>query len=404
MADGAADGATKLRLAYVCAGDPLNVLSWSGTPYYMLEALRREFEVVEVIRQPWASWFTLLRKVFRRLSGGTIDLYWWPALTRIAAARALDALERAPADVVFVVAASPIGAEIAKRRPVAYFSDATFDLITNYNLALRRLAPPLKRSAHMLESRCLQDSLVSLLPSDWARNSAIHDHGGDPNRIFVVPWGANLPAHEVTPPEARSKEEWRLLFVGIDWVRKGGDVALATVAEMQRRGHKVHLDIVGSLPPEPVQAEGVTFHGFLDKRNDGQRRKLEALFRDAHIFFLPTRAEALGIVFAEAASYALPAVSYRTGGISAMVVDGETGLLLEEGAPPEAFADAMIDLLSDWDRYLTMAHAAPERSKSTLNWPAWAREVRRTVTRMLDARGASSKDAGGKFVSTRQRG
>ena len=383
MRDGSLDKPSKLRLAFLCAGDPLDVLTWSGTPYHMLQALKGEFEVVEPIRQPWPAWFDFMRRALRRLSKGKVDIYWWPFLTTLAAGGTISSIADMNCDVAFVVAASPIGAELFRRKPVAYVSDATFALMENYNHRLRRLTPQLKRWASDTEARCLDGSLASFLPSDWARDSAIRDHGGDPEKVFVVPWGSNMTAENPTPPEQRSKDKWRLLFVGTDWVGKCGDIALDTVAEMRRRGHDVHLDIVGCLPPNGQAAvEGVTFHGFLNKQNPAERATLYDLFRSAHAFFLPTQAEALGIVFAEAASYGLPSISYDTGGISGMVVHGETGLLLPEKASPIAFADAMTSLFGDWDTYLRMAHAAPARADKVLNWPAWAREVRRLLTEL----------------------
>jgi glycosyltransferase involved in cell wall biosynthesis len=103
------------------------------------------------------------------------------------------------------------------------------------------------------------------------------------------------------------------------------------------------------------------------------------------MFFLLTRSEALGIVFAEAASYALPSVSYDTGGISAMVVDGETGRLAPEGSSAEVFADTLSGLMDDRETYLRMSNAALRRSEQTLNWPAWARDVRQRVAKAVGA-------------------
>src|SRR5205814_6771554 len=71
-------GSKRLRLAYVCSGDPLDVRTWSGTPFHMLEALRRRADVVEVIRKPWSTWFDLGRRALRRLSGGRYVVYCSP--------------------------------------------------------------------------------------------------------------------------------------------------------------------------------------------------------------------------------------------------------------------------------------------------------------------------------------
>jgi glycosyltransferase involved in cell wall biosynthesis len=366
----------RLSLAFLCAGDPLNVRTWSGTPAYMLEALKSQFDVVKVVREPWPKWFVLARRAIRRLTKGSIDLYWSPFWTRIASAGTVSEIEKSGCDVVFAAAVTPICAQLVTRFKTVFVSDATQSLIANYYPHHARLAPSMKAAAAALETRCIAEADLSLFPSDWAANSAIRDHGGSPGQVMTVPWGANLAATRVTPPETRSTNEWRLLFVGVGWHGKGGDIALKTVAEMRRRGHFVHLDVVGSAPSDPPpQIEGVTFHGFLDKNLEADRATLGALFSAAHAFFLPTRFEALGMVFAEAASYALPAISHRTGGIPGTVVDGETGLLLEEGASPEAFATALIALFEDRPRYLKMARAALFRSQVTLNWTSWATRV-----------------------------
>lgn len=367
----------------MCAGDPLDVLTWSGTPLHMLTALQQEFDVTPIIRRPWAPWFDFARRVVRRLSGGAIDLYWWPAWSALAASRTISQIALSDCDAVFAVAITPICAELIKRRSTIFVSDATQASMVNYNPRHSALAPWLKRSAAALESFCIRNAKLSLFPSDWASRSAVRDHGGSPDRVVQIPWGANLVADEIVLPEARSATEWRLLFVGANWAGKGGDIALETVAEVRRRGYAVHLDVVGSEPEQKMQLEGVTFHGFLDKNVPADHERIKSLFAAAHVFFLPTRFDALGIVFAEAASFATPAVSYRTGGVPSMVVDGETGVLLEEGAPAQAFADALVALLSDRRRYVRMCYAAQEVSHRRLNWTAWAAEVRRAVEAQL---------------------
>ena len=80
-------------------------------------------------------------------------------------------------------------------------------------------------------------------------------------------------------------------------------------------------------------------------------------------------------MIAESASFGLPAISYRTGGLPSNVMDGETGILIEEGASADAFADAIQGLMSNPDRYREMANAALRFSRETLNWDSWARSL-----------------------------
>jgi glycosyltransferase involved in cell wall biosynthesis len=375
MTEPSGQAAPRLRLAFICAGDPLDMRTWSGTPAHMLQTLRQHFDIVDVVTEPFPAWFIFLRRALRRLTGGAIDIMWSRFWTSRISAKAVTELVKSDCDYVFAVAVTPITAYVVSRKPTVFLSDATQSLMSGYNPHHIRLAPWLKRSAAALESESIGKAAVCLFPSNWAMLSAISDHGGRPDRVITAPWGANLVADSITDPDSRSATDWRLLFVGTDWYGKGGDTALAAVAKMRGEGRNVHIDIVGSAPTPLRQIDGVTFHGFLNKNLEADRVRLNELFRAADVFFLPTRFDALGIVFAEAASYALPAVSYRTGGVPAMVVDQETGLLLEEGADADAFASALTGLLADRERYLKMSYAALQRSRNTLNWSAWGKRV-----------------------------
>ena len=64
-----------------------------------------------------------------------------------------------------------------------------------------------------------------------ARRARSRDHGADPEKVEVAPFGANMrithTREDVVAAVAhRPPESCRLLFVGVDWYRKGGDRAL----------------------------------------------------------------------------------------------------------------------------------------------------------------------------------
>lgn len=342
----------------------------------MLQALGKEFDLGLVIRKPWRPGFPFLRRLVRRLSFGKIDLFWSPTWTRFGAGPTVERLRRSDSDMAFVVAATPICALLNSTNKTVFVSDATQSAMVNYNPRFSSLTANLKTRAAQLETTSISRSMVAFFPSRWARSSAIKDHAASPDRAFQVPWGANLPSVDIKPPEERSLDEWRILFVGINWVGKGGDIVLKTAELLRNRGRRVHFDIVGSVPSTPPPAiEGVTFHGFLNKNVEEHRDRLTALFQNAHMLILPTQFEALGLVVAEAASFAVPSISYDTGGVSGNFDPGKTGILLETSAGPEEFSREIEDLLSDQSRYVAMAHAAMNYSENRLNWPAWAREV-----------------------------
>lgn len=390
LADQAPAG-SRLRLGFVCSGDPLDVRTWSGTPFHMLEALRQHADVVEVIRKPWSSWFHFVRRAMRRLSKGRYDLYWSPFWSRLGSYSTVAAMTRTTCDAVIAVAVTPIAARLAEKTPTIFISDATFFVMSDYYIGFQRLGASLKRDAQELEKSAILGARLATFPSRWAQSSALEHFQADRETTLQIPWGANMVARATIPVETRPMRPWRLLFVGVDWYVKGGDTALQTFEILRARGCEVELDIVGCAPSNPPpKIKGVHFHGFISKNTPEGRDRLEELFRRAHLFLLPTRFDAFPTVIAESASFGLPAISYRTGGLSSNVLDGETGILIDEGMPPEAFADAIMDLMSKPDRYREMANAAFRFSHETLNWDSWARSIVSAISEDMKRRNASA--------------
>jgi glycosyltransferase involved in cell wall biosynthesis len=201
----------------------------------------------------------------------------------------------------------------------------------------------------------------------------------------VVPFGANLerlPEHTAVEASiaARPLDVCRLLWVGVDWKRKGGPQTLEIATAMHAAGVSVELTLVGCEPPDrSALPSWVRVEGFISKREPAGEARLAALFARSHFFVMPSNAEAYGLVYAEAAAFGVPAVAIRTGGVPTIIVDGETGLLEAPDAGAERYAIRMLALLRDRAAYERMARAARSRAEAKLNWDVAGREVMRLL-------------------------
>ena len=147
------------------------------------------------------------------------------------------------------------------------------------------------------------------------------------------------------------------------------------------RGRNLAVDIVGCAPPRAVP-EFVTVHGYIDKRTPDGRLSLSRLFRQATLLLLPTRADCVPMVIAEAYAHALPVVATDVGGVASAVTDGLTGRLVPLAATAADWAAAVVNVLEPADRYVAASRAAHDLFHSTLNWSS---AVDRVV-RILQAR------------------
>ncbi len=165
----------------------------------------------------------------------------------------------------------------------------------------------------------------------------------------------------------RGKDSLELLFVGVDWARKGGAIAVETARLLNLAGIRTTLRVAGARP-EGDYPEFVEFLGFINKNTSDGLRKLDELFRRADFFILPTLAEAAGIVFAEASSFGLPILTYATGGATDCVRNGVAGFCLPPGAPPSEFARTIARIHADPAEYLNLSFGASLEYEILLNW------------------------------------
>jgi glycosyltransferase involved in cell wall biosynthesis len=103
----------------------------------------------------------------------------------------------------------------------------------------------------------------------------------------------------------------------------------------------------------------------------GSRGDVEELLPRTDLVVLPTRSEALPTVLMEAAASGVASVATAVGGVPEVVVDGETGWLVDEAAPAP-FAAALCAALSDPAEIRRRGRAARMRAESHFSSAAWA--------------------------------
>ncbi|MGH9765502.1 MAG: glycosyltransferase, partial [Blastocatellia bacterium] len=226
----------RLRIAYLTINDPTDRRSWSGTDYCMARALEKHCGELFLMGplQPLSQMAgKSIRRVFNLLGRTYLPAHTMSA-SKILGRMADRKLSETSCDVVFAPAGSSVLAHLQTKLPIVYLSDVTFRLIAGYYPEFSRLLASQGRMADQIEQLAIQKAAQLIYPSSWAARSAIEDYGADPRKVHVVPFGANLehpPSREQAvrvPPSDRC----RLLFVGVNWERKRGGIALETLLEL----------------------------------------------------------------------------------------------------------------------------------------------------------------------------
>jgi len=362
---------------------------FSGTPHFMTKALEKHCGAVRCLGPVTSLVETAARafnKASRLVTGKRYDFVHSRMLSRRYARLFERKLRHAPVDVLFAPMASTEIAFLNTGLPVLYSSDTTFRGLKDYYPGFSNLLEFSAREADFMERSAIARARLLVYPSRWAAESAVRDYQADAAKVHVIPYGANL--EDAPPAEAalrpRPSDVCRLLFVGVDWVRKGGDIAVETLTALHAMNIPAELTVCGCTPPAGLGVPGLRVIPFLDKGDAAQRRKLEDLYLGSHFLLLPTRNECYGIVFCEANAFGVPAIATDTGGVSEIIRQGRNGFMLPLAARGAEYADVIAGLWRDPGRYREMAADARSEFDHRLNWDAWAVAVGKLLREIVE--------------------
>jgi trehalose synthase len=111
---------------------------------------------------------------------------------------------------------------------------------------------------------------------------------------------------------------------------------------------------------------------------------VNALQRHATVITQKSLAEGFGLTVAEAIWKARPVVASRIGGIQSQIIDGETGVLLDDPRDLEAFGEAVTGLLADLERAGRIGERARERVRDEFTSPRSLLDYLRVIENVLE--------------------
>lgn len=354
--------------------DPRDPRSWSGTPFSVWSALRARSDVdvtlLGPLRPPLRT-IEAVRKAWWQAQG---QRYLWEREPRILThyrSTNADLLARSRPDVVLALGTVPAAA-LPPGTPYVVYVDTTFELNVDYYETMTSVCARSRRLGEEVDQVAFQRARHVVATCEWAAESITGHYGVPPERVSVIPIGAQhtwpgSTADLAALVPARLEQPVRLTWIGVEWERKGGDIAVEVASELHRRGVPVELHLAGLTPPSSVSSlPYVRSHGFIDART--RFDDLVTLFVSSFALLLPSRAENSSVVLADAASFALPSLASDTGGMRTMVEDDVNGRVLPLDATPADYADVITTWWSQPATYLGLAARSRRRFEAELNW------------------------------------
>lgn len=201
-----------------------------------------------------------------------------------------------------------------------------------------------------LEQECFNRAAHILTWNEQARTSVIQDYGIQPSKVSTVHPSVPLDLFLNLKREPRQAgDKVRLLFVGNDFERKGGEDLLAIFQE--HLSAECELDIATNSPLSIQPRENLRIHRGLQPLS----LDLLNLYRAADIFVLPSHEDVFPMVFIESMAAGLPSIATKVLAVPELVRDGLNGILIEPGNKI-ALAKALQTLIADENLRVTMGN------------------------------------------------
>jgi len=193
--------------------------------------------------------------------------------------------------------------------------------------------------------------------------------------VTVAPLGVNLDVFPVSPSQKEPLSPLEMVFIGKNWARKGGDIALATLDELLARGVDARLKIIGPSLPKARAHSNVDVLGYIDKHRPNEVKIYEDTLRNAHILISPTRADCTPMVVAEANMFSCPVAITEVGGVGSLIKNCVNGEMLQVEDGPKEWADVIERMTVKNPDYDSLCLSSFEYARLRLSWEAWAQTI-----------------------------
>lgn len=338
---------------------------WGAMSHYVYKQLDQEFEVIVIdkIDPPYPFFQKLISKILR-VSGmrGVFTAFASSRLQKIG--RLVESKINNSARLNFFHGATP-WLNVKSQLPYAVYLDASFfSYVTTYHRSATFDQVQLK-NIFKKEAFFLKKAKAVFFSSHFALEQARNAYKLSRKNLFVAGLGGGIPLNETI--RKKSSENY-FLFVGFDFVGKGGRKAVAALELLRKKYPDVKLKVVGHKPRIIGTDSGIDYVGKIDKDKPGELEKLGLLFSNALALVLPTDRDMTPLVIVEAGYYGCPTISVNNFGITEMIPSVQNGLLLNARPSVKNIAKAMLEVCDNPKYYDGMRDKIQSHYKDKYNW------------------------------------
>ena len=205
--------------------------------------------------------------------------------------------------------------------------------------------------------------------SEFLKNDLVSYDNIPEKKVHYIGAGCNIDINKI---DKSKKTGNKFLFVGIDWERKNGPLVLDAFIDLQKIYKDIELYIVGIDAKDGFDDKGSKNNVFFLGRKN--REDIVDYYNKCDYFVMPSVFEAFGIVFVEALQFGLPCIAKNAFAMPEIVKSDKNSLLIKKDDKGELM-QKMEELLLRGAKYVKNVNDDYEYYKKEYSWDAVADRV-----------------------------
>lgn len=345
---------------------------WKSTQANLLQALETHlgpaFRIapVSVPEEFWGKWIS---RIHRKL--GIPRRFTYYSESRLAAfAEAVHAqLSQSKSSPVVFLGALPF-VKCKPETPYYIYVDGAFFIhYREYNRDHSHDKNDIQRIIDA-EAAFMRGAAAVWCSSKWLTDRITHEYSLPAGHAQCVGIGPD----KVPTPAGPTRYDNFLVMIAADFERKGGRLAVESIAEARKLGIDLHIKFIGAQPPDDVlDLPFVEWCGWLNLTDDADRRRFASILSQAGALILLSRTDLTPLVIPEAACFSKATIATDVGGIPEMIKDGQTGWLIRPSeSSPAQIGERLAAIFREPDKLAKAGAAAASFCAENWSWKATA--------------------------------
>ncbi|WP_414543549.1 glycosyltransferase family 4 protein [Nostoc sp. CCY0012] len=375
-----------MKLAYVTTYDLLNKSGWKkydmgnyGSNQYIFKTLVNQGISIDQVGnfKKTYSWLTRSKWSFYRYFYHK-DYYRWaePIIGKDYAKQIRKQLSNLDADIILCTEGAAPVAYLDYQKPMVLWLDTVLAALIDVYPYLSNICQETRKNIHLIEQSALNKCSLAIFSSEWSAKQATQIYNLNANKIKVIPRGANLELQSDRTIKdikflikSRGTDIYKFIFIGVDWNRKGGNVALEISKELKKQGFNIELKLIGDLPKlRENMPDFVKPLGYINKSSVEGKKYFYNLLSDSHFLILPTQADVTPNVLIEANAFGVPCLTTDIAGIPTIIRNDVNGKTFPVDADITDYCNYIANYLTDYQKYENLALASFNEYITRLNW------------------------------------